>query len=170
MLIEAETLAASGEADRAAGAQERLLAAIGPDEAFDLLGGVAGRLSWPLPADMRPGPVREPRPPWSAGPSATESEPEPEPPDDKRVAAGRARMEEARVAYVAGDRARGDAEMSIAVRLDRALAADGVAIIEPTLGRQPSAERLLLYGDLLRAAGRDAEATKAFDRAAKRRG
>ena len=29
MLIEAETLAAAGEADRAAGAQERLLAAIG---------------------------------------------------------------------------------------------------------------------------------------------
>ena len=59
--------------------------------------------------------------------------------------------------------------MSIAVRLDPALAADGVAIIEPTLGRQPSAERLLLYGDLLRAAGREAEATKAYDRAAKRR-
>ena len=166
-LIEAETLAASGEADRAAGAQERLLAAIGPDEAFELAGGVPGRLSWPLPADMRPGPAREPRPPWGATAAATE--PEPEPPDDKRVAAGRARMEEARVAYVAGDRARGDAEMSIAVRLDLALAADGVAIIEPTLGRQPSAERLLLYGDLLRAAGRDAEATKAFDRAAKRR-
>ena len=169
MLIEAEALAASGEADRAAGVQERLLAAIGPDEAFELLGGVPGRLSWPLPADMRPGPAREPRPPWSAGPAATEPEPVPEPPDDRRMAAGRARMEEARVAYVAGDRARGDAEMSIAVRLDLALAADGVAIIEPTLGRQPSAERLLLYGDLLRAAGRDAEATKAFDRAAKRR-
>ena len=170
MLVEAETLAASGEADRAAGAQERLLAAIGPDEAYELLGGVPGRLSWPLPADLRPGPGREPRPPWGATPSAGGREPEAEPPDDRRVAAGRARMEEARVAYVAGDRARGDAEMSIAVRLDLALAADGVAIIEPTLGRQPSAERLLLYGDLLRAAGRDAEATKAFDRAAKRRG
>jgi len=170
MLIEAETLAASGEADRAAGAQERLLAAIGPDEAFELLGGVPGRLGWPLPGDMRPGPAREPRPPWSATSAATTPEPESEPPDDERVAAGRARMEEARVAYVAGDRARGDAEMSIAVRLDVALAADGVAIIEPTLGRQPSAERLLLYGDLLRAAGREAEATRAFDRAAKRRG
>ena len=167
MLIEAETLAASGEADRAAGAQERLLAAIGPDEAFELLGGVQGRLSWPLPAEMRPGPAREPRPPWSATPAAIEAEPEP--PDDRRVAAGRGRMEEARVAYVAGDRAHGDAEMSIAVRLDPALAGDGVAIMEPTLGRQPSADRLLLYGDLLRAAGRDAEATKAYDRAAKRR-
>jgi hypothetical protein len=167
MLIDAETLAASGEADRAAGAQERLLAAIGPDEAFELLGGVPGRLTWPLPADMRPVPTRAPRPPWSA--SEPEAAPRPEPPDDERVAAGRARMEEARVAFVAGDRDRGDAEMSIAVRLDPALAADGVAIIEPTLGRQPSAERLLLYGDLLRAAGREAEATKAYDRAATRR-
>jgi hypothetical protein len=172
MLIDAETLAASGESDRATGAQERLLAAIGPDEAFELLGGAPGRLNWPLPAEMRPGPTRAPRPPWTAAPAAPEPGPEaqpPEPPDDERVAAGRARMEEARVAYVTGDRARGDAEMSIAVRLDLALAADGVAIIEPTLGRQPSAERLLLYGDLLRAAGREAEATKAYDRAAKRR-
>jgi predicted RNA polymerase sigma factor len=60
--------------------------------------------------------------------------------------------------------------MSIALRLDVSLAADGVKIIEPTLGRQPSAERLLLYGDLLRAAGREVEARKAFDRAAARRG
>jgi len=173
MLIDAETLAASGEADRAAGAQERLLAAIGPDEAFELLGGVPGRLTWPLPADMRPVPTRAPRAPWTPAPASTQPQPEPqprpEPPDDERMAAGRARMEEARVAYVAGDRDRGDAEMSIAVRLDPALAADGVAIIEPTLGRQPSAERLLLYGDLLRAAGREAEATKAYDRAATRR-
>ena len=171
MLIEAETLAAAGEADRAAGAQERLLAAVGPEAAFELLGGVPGRLAWPLPAGLRPEPTRAPRPPWSPAPVAAEArpEPEPEPPDDERVAAGRVRMEEARVAYVAGDRDRGDAEMSIAVRLDPALAADGVGILEPTLGRQPSAERLLLYGDLLRAAGRDAEAAKAYDRAAAKR-
>jgi hypothetical protein len=73
------------------------------------------------------------------------------------------------VAYVNGDLAAGDAEMSIAVRLDSALAADGVAILEPTLGGQPSAERLLLYGDLLRAAGRRVEADQAYDRAAVRR-
>ena len=58
--------------------------------------------------------------------------------------------------------------MSIAVRLDPALAGDGVTILEPTLGGQPAAERLLLYGDLLRSAGRDAEATDAYDRAADR--
>ena len=40
LLVDAETLAAAGEADRAAGAQERLLAAVGPDEAHALRAGV----------------------------------------------------------------------------------------------------------------------------------
>jgi len=164
LLVDAETLAASGEADRAAGAQERLLGAIGDDEAFELRGGVPGRLSWPLPSGLRPAEPRTPRPPWSpALPDDTDPE---SAPDDERIAAGRARMEEARVAYVAGDLARGDGEMSIAVRLDAALAPDGVAILEPTLGGQPASERLLLYGDLLRAAGREIEANRAYDRAA----
>ena len=165
LLVEAETLAAAGELDRAAGAQERLLTAIGVDEAFALLGGVQGRLTWPLPAVLQPV-AAEPRPPWSARaptPDATAL------PDAERMAAGRGRLEEARVAYVAGDLERGDAEMAIAVRLDPALAADGVGLIEPTLGGQPSADRLLLYGDLLGAAGREAEATRAYDRAADRR-
>ena len=150
LLIDAETLAMAGEADRA---------------------GVEGRLSWPLPSAIRPAAAEPGRPPWSpptadAADGADDREPTN---DHERGAAGRARMEEARVAYVAGDLGRGDAEMSIAVRLDPALAADGVAILEPTLGRQAAAERLLLYGDLLRAAGREAEATDAYDRAANRR-
>ena len=167
-LIEAEALAAAGEPDRAIGALERVVAAIGVDEVHDLRAGVSGRLSWPLPAELRPQPARPPRPPW--GPATTEDPAEADPPDgDARTAAARGRLEEARVAYVAGDLARGDAEMSIAVRLDRALAGDGVAILEPTLGGQPAAERLLLYGDLLRAAGRRVEADQAYDRAADRR-
>jgi hypothetical protein len=167
-LIEAEALAAAGEPDRAIGALERVVAAIGIDEAHDLRAGVSGRLSWPLPAELRPQPARPPRPPW--GPPAAEDPAEPDPPDgDARTAAARGRLEEARVAYVAGDLARGDAEMSIAVRLDRALAGDGVAILEPTLGGQPTRERLLLYGDLLRAAGSRVEADQAYDRAADRR-
>jgi hypothetical protein len=165
MLIEAETLAAAGEADRAAGAQERLLAAIGPDAAFEIAGGVAGRISWPLPEALQPGSGRVPQPPWTARPDRAD---ETAPIDDERVAAGRGRLEESRVAYVSGDLARGDAEMSIAVRLDPALAGDGVGLIEPTLGTQPPAERLLLYGDLLNAAGREAEATRAYDLAADR--
>jgi len=163
MLVDAESLAAAGETDRAVGAQERLLGAISEDEAFELRGGVPGRLSWPLPSGLRPAEPRAPRPPWSA---AVPEDADPDAaPDDERIAAGRARMEDARVAYVAGDLARGDGEMSIAVRLDPALAPDGVAILEPTLGGQPAAERLLLYGDLLRAAGRELEANRAYDRA-----
>ena len=166
-LVEAEGLAASGEQDRAAGMMERVVAAIGVDRAWELHAGMPGRLPWPLPGDLRPEAPRAARPPWSSAPP---DEPvAAEAPDDERVAAARGRLEEARVAYVAGEAERGDAEMSIAVRLDPALAADGVAILEPTLGRQPAAERLLLYGDLLRAAGRELEANDAFDRAADRR-
>jgi hypothetical protein len=168
LLVEAETLAAAGEGDRAAGAQERLLAAVGPDAAFEMAAGAADRLTWPLPESMQPGSGRVPRPPWTSRPDDAPTEAEPL--DDERVAAGRGRLEEARVAYVAGDLERGDGEMSIAVRLDPALAGDGVGLIEPTLGTQPSPERLLLYGDLLNAAGRDADATRAYDLAAERRG
>lgn len=167
MVVEADALAAAGEADRAAGAMERLVDAIGVDAAFALQSGMPGRLRWPLPAELaEPAPRPVVRPPWSpAAPSPTE----PEPADDARAALGRARLEEARVSYVGGDVARGDGELSIAVRLDPGLAADGVAILEPTLGGQPAAERLLLYGDLLRAAGRAIEANEAYDRAAGQR-
>jgi tetratricopeptide (TPR) repeat protein len=168
-LIEAEALAAAGEPDRATGALERVIAAVGVDEAHDLRAGVSGRLSWPLPAELRPRPARPPRPPWAPA-SAPEEQPDAAAPQgDARTAAARGRLEEARVAYVAGELTRGDGEMSIAVRLDPTLAEDGVTILEPTLGGQPAAERLLLYGDLLRAAGRSVEADQAYDRAADRR-
>jgi hypothetical protein len=167
MLVEAETLSAAGETDRATGAQERLLAAVGAEAALALATGAARRLTWPVPESMRPRASHVPRPPWTARPDEPDAE---VPVDDERVAAGRGRLEEARVAYVAGDLERGDAEMSIAVRLDPALAADGVSLIEPTLGGQPPGERLLLYGDLLNAAGREAEAARTYDLAAERRG
>lgn len=169
LVIEADVLAAAGERDRASGAMERVITAVGVDAAFEIRGGMPGPLSWPLPSELRPQPVRAPHPPWSPSPNRVDEEPAPPAPDDERIAAGRARMEEARVAYVAGDLERGDGEMSIAVRLEPALAGDGVAIIEPTLGARPSPERLLLYGDLLRAAGRRSEADDAYDRAAGRR-
>jgi hypothetical protein len=57
--------------------------------------------------------------------------------------------------------------MNLAMRLDPRVAADGVALVEPTLGPRPGADRLLLYGDLLRAAGRSPEASDAYDRAAR---
>ena len=167
MVVEADALAAAGEADRAAGAMERVIDAIGLDAVHALQAGMPGRLSWPLPAELSdPMPRPATRPPWApAAPQPLE----PEPADDERVAAGRSRLEEARVSYVAGNLGLGDSELSIAVRLDASLAADGVAILEPTLGAQPAAERLLLYGDLLRAAGREVEANEAYDRAAGQR-
>ena len=167
MVVEADALAAAGEADRAAGAMERVVDAIGIDAVFTLQAGMPGRLRWPLPRELtEPAPRPSARPPW-ASPALPPLEPEPA--DDERVAAGRSRLEEARVSYVAGDLGRGDSELSIAVRLDPSLAADGVAILQPTLGAQPAAERLLLYGDLLRAAGREVEANEAYDRAAGQR-
>ncbi|MGH2386140.1 MAG: hypothetical protein ACRDGB_13980 [Candidatus Limnocylindria bacterium] len=168
-IIEAEALAAAGEADRASGAVERVVTAIGVDEVHELRAGVSGRLAWPLPSELRPQPPRATRPPWSH-PASEDLPEDASPAGDARTAAARGRLEESRVAYVAGDMARGDAEMSIAVRLDPTLAGDGVAILEPTLGGQPAAERLLLYGDLLRAAGRRVEAAQAYDRAADRGG
>lgn len=66
LLIEAETLAAYGEADRAAGAQERLIAAIGADATFELRGGVPGRLAWPPPSEMRAGTEVERPAPWGS--------------------------------------------------------------------------------------------------------
>ena len=165
MLVEAEALAAAGEPDRAAGAMERVVEAIGIDAAFELQAGLPSRLSWPLPSELQAQPARLERAPWSPAAMRTVDEPV----GDDRIAAGRLRLEEARVSYVAGNLAKGDGEMSIAVRLDPGLAGDGVAILEPTLGRQPAAERLLLYGDLLRAAGREVEAAEAYDRAADQR-
>ena len=167
LVVEADGLVAAGEPDRAAGAMERVVDAIGVDAAWALQAGMPTRLRWPLPRALSEPPPRAERAPW--GTAASDQEPEPEPADDARAAAARARLEEARVAYVAGNLGRGDAEMSIAVRLDPALAADGVAILEPTLGGQPAAERLLLYGDLLRAAGREIEAHQAYGRAAEHR-
>ena len=167
MVVEADALAAVGEADRAAGAMERVIGAIGVDAVFALQGGMPGRLRWPLPAELtEPAPRTIARPPWAA---SAPPPLEPGPADDERVAVGRSRLEEARVSYVAGNLGGGDGELSIAVRLDPSLAADGVAILEPTLGGQPAAERLLLYGDLLRAAGREVEANEAYDRAAGQR-
>lgn len=166
-IIEAEVLAAAGELDRAAGAVERVVDNIGVDETFALRAGAHGRATWPLPAELLPEPPRRARPPWSTERSSPDDLAD-GPPDDARSAAARGRLEEARVAYIAGALERGDVEMSIAVRLDPTLAGDGVAILEPTLGGQPSSDRLLLYGDLLRAAGRDVEANRAYDRAADR--
>jgi hypothetical protein len=162
LLVEAEAMAAGGDPDRAAALMERVIDAVGVDEAWRLRGGVPSRLGWPMPASMR---ATQRRPP-----GATQTAPghvAPPPPSPERTAAAHARLEAGRHAYGAGNDGEGDRELGLALRLDPRVAAEGVALVEPTLGPRPGADRLLLYGDLLRAAGRSPEASEAYDRAAR---
>jgi hypothetical protein len=161
LLVEAEAMAASGDPDRAGALMERVIDAVGVDEAWRLRGGVPSRLAWPVPASMR---ATQRRPASAAaGPAGTASLP----PSPERTAAAHARLEAGRHAYNAGSDNEGDRELGLALRLDPRIAAEGVALVEPTLGPRPGADRLLLYGDLLRAAGRSPEASEAYDRAAR---
>jgi hypothetical protein len=160
LIIEADALAAAGEPDRAAGVVERVIRSVGADEAWRLRAGAGGRAAWPVPTELAPQPARPERAPWSATSAAA-----PDEPDAERSALARARLEAARAALATGAHADADRELALAVRLDRACAGDALAILEPTLGDEPEADRLLLYGDLLRAIGRDTEASSAYDRA-----
>ncbi len=159
MLIEAEALAAAGDSDRAARLAERVVSAIGVDDAWKLRGGVASRITWPAPSSFR-SPARR-QEGAASGPQA------PAAPTPERTAAAHARLEAARHAFAESDAGEGDRQLATALRLDARIGADGAAILEPTLEKEPPADRLLLYGDLLRAAGREADATIAFDRAAR---
>ena len=159
MLIEAEAVAAAGDPDRAARLAERVVSTIGVDEAWKLRGGVATRITWPAPSSFR-APARRPD-------GAALGEPAAALPTPERTAAAHARMEAARRAYAAGELDEGDRQLAAALRLDARIGTEGAAIVEPMLTGEASAERLLLYGDLLRAAGREADATVAFDRAAR---
>ena len=143
MMVEAEGLAAIGEMRQAEGLLERVVNAVGADEAWRLRRGAASRLEWPNPS-------------W-AGPSA--AGPEASPAEDRLGAAA--------IAYGENDLVTGDRELTLALRRDPRMAAAGIVLLEPSLGSQPSAERLVLYGDLLRAAGREREAAAAYDRAAR---
>jgi hypothetical protein len=162
LLIEAEAMAASGRPERAEALVEEVIDAVGVDEAWRLRGGVPSRLAWPVPASLRPT-ARRPGGP-AALPAAAPSDVEASP---ARTAAAHARLEAARMAYGAGRDMEGDRELSLALRLDPRVAAEGVTLVEPTLGHEPGPDRLLLYGDLLRAADRPAEAAEAYDLAAR---
>jgi hypothetical protein len=158
-LIEAEVVAASGDPERAARLAEKVISTIGVDEAWKLRGGVGTRITWPAPSSFR-SPAR--RVEGSASMPAAPALPTPE-----RTAAAHARLEAARRAFGAGELDEGDRQLAAALRLDPRMGPDGAGVMESTLGKEPPAERLLLYGDLLRAAGREADATIAFDRAAR---
>jgi hypothetical protein len=159
MLIEAEALAAAGDPDRAARLAERVVSTIGVDEAWKLRGGVATRITWPAPTSFR-SPARKTE---GAG-NLSDPPPVPTP---ERTAAAHTRLEAARRAFAAGELDEGDRQLAAALRLDARIGPEGAVILEATLGKEAPAERLLLYGDLLRAAGREADATVAFDRAAR---
>jgi hypothetical protein len=159
LLIEAEAFAAAGDPDRAAALMERVLGDVGIDEAWRLRGGVPSRLAWPVPLSLRPAQRRT-----AAGPATAAPAP---PPSPERTAGAHARLEAARQSYGAGNAYEGDRQLGLALRLDPRIAADGVALMEPTLELGTGPDRLLLYGDLLRAAGRAAEASDAYDRAAR---
>ena len=160
MLIEAEALAATGQLDAATRLMERIVEEVGVDDAWRLRSGVASRLPWPTPASLRPRrPVEQQT---SAGADAMAAGADP-----ARTAAAHARLEAARQAYVANDAERGDRELMVALRLDARIAPEGIALLEPTLDDHSATGRLLLYGDLLRAAGRAVEASAVYDRAAR---
>jgi hypothetical protein len=163
LLIEAEAMATAGEPDRAAALMERVIDAVGVDEAWRLRGGVPSRLAWPVPASLRPTPRRT----TGGPPGMVHGVPEAVVASPERTAAAHARLEAARGAYGAGHAELGDRELGVALRLDPRVAATGVELVEPTLDEGSAADRLLLYGDLLRAAGRPAEASEAYDRAAR---
>ena len=160
ILIEAEGRAATGQAEQAARLAEQVVAAIGVDETWKLRAGVPSRIAWPIPPSFRM-PARRLGEPAGGGPTPS-AEPTPE-----RTAAAHSRLEAARQAYAGADLDEGDRQLGAALRLDPRLASDGVAMLEPTLEPEPAADRLLLYGDLLRAAGREADAEASFDRAAR---
>lgn len=163
LLIEAEAFAAAGDPDRAAALMERVLGDVGVDEAWRLRGGVPSRLAWPVPLSLRPSQRRGTSGAASGPPGGA---PLP-PPSPERTAGAHARLEAARQAYVAGNAYEGDRQLGLALRLDPRIAAEGVALMEPTLELGTGPDRLLLYGDLLRAVGRMAEASDAYDRAAR---
>jgi hypothetical protein len=143
MMVEAEGLAAIGETRQAEGLLERVVAAVGADEAWRLRRGAPSRLEWPTPS-------------WAVPDSGSG---EGSPAEDRLAAAT--------AAYDEGDMATGDRELALALRSDSRIAPAGIALLEPGLETQPPAERLVLYGDLLRAAGREQEAAAAYDRAAR---
>ena len=141
-MIEAEALALEGERLRAEGLVERVITAVGRDEVWRLRRGTPSVLSWPPRLVERPVDAAEVTPQAAS------------------------RLARAVQAYEADDLELGDRELALALRLDTTVAVEALTLLQPTLGDSPGAGRLLLFGDLLRAAGRDADASAAFDRAA----
>jgi hypothetical protein len=160
LMVEADASAAEGDLGRARAIRDRLVAAIGAEAAWLARAGVPAQLEWPDPFEG----VAEHRAPTAAIEVAVAADSSAS--RTARSAGARARLEAARAAFVAGDAERGEHELGLALRLDVAIAADGIALLESTGDRARDARTLMLYGDLLSAAGRAEDAAAAYDRAA----
>ena len=160
LMIEADAAAAAGHPQRAHELMERVVQGVGAETVWQLRGGVPSSLAWPNPFERRDTAERPPQTPLigtrSDAPVA----------GAERTASAHARLEAARAAFTAGDTSHGQQELSLALRLDSSVAADGIALLESSTRGAFDRSTLMLYGDLLAAAGRDAEAAAAYDRAA----
>lgn len=161
LMIEADAAASGGHGERARSLVDRVLTAVGAEEAWLLRAGVPSLLEWPSPfAAPAPRVAATPAsPPHTSTMEAVEV-------SAARTAAAHARLEAARAAFTAGDTATGEQELSLALRLDGTIAAAGLELLESMAERTSDRGTIMLFGDLLAAAGRMDEANAAYDRAA----
>lgn len=147
--IEADAVAAAGDLERATAMMDALVGDVGVEVIWEIRAGVPSRLAWPQPVEL----------------SASDAAPDSAPQRTERHARARARLHAAREALAAGDGDAADDELALALRLDPASAGDGLALIEPHVHPSSSPRRHVVYGDLLAAMGRQAEADAAYERA-----
>ena len=173
-IIQVDALAASGQLERAGELAERLLSEAGDETVWDLRSGVPSRFAWRDPPRLtpaaptdRPGADAAAEPGRAGGPG--DAPRAPGAPLDDRAALARLRLHAARAALDAGDGALAVDELSLALRLDASVADDALPLVERMLPAdgEPETARLVLYGDVLAAAGRSDEAAAAYDRAAR---
>lgn len=148
-VIEADSVAAGGDPERATALMDALLEDVGVEVTWEVRGGVPSRLPWPDPAELSNGDV-------AAGRTGPES---------VREAEARARLHAGRQAFDEGEDGAAEDEIALALRLDPTTAGDALALVEPRVHASSSARRLILYGDLLAAIGRGAEAEAAYESA-----
>ena len=158
-LVDAEGRAAAGERQHAMELMERLVAEIGVEAAWELRGGVPASLPWPEPTDFTMSVARHVSP---AGDPVERGITAPSRPAARDAAA---LVDAARDAFAEGDTERAEEKLLVALRLDEGIAGEALTLLEPTIAANADPRRLVLYGDLLAALGRIAEADAAYQRA-----
>ncbi|MFN2484277.1 MAG: hypothetical protein ABR509_04990 [Candidatus Limnocylindria bacterium] len=158
LMVDADAAAAAGDLARARALRDRVISSVGPEAAWLVRAGVPTTLDWPNPFEG----ASEPGAQTTAAIEVAVARG----PDPERPAAARARIGAARAAFAARDVARGEHELSLALRLDGRIADEGIALLESLPEAARDARTLMLYGDLLAAAGRPDEAAEVYGRAA----